>query len=380
MRKNPKPRRIEVRRRGVSPVSFYAMFVVLVVANVVTGLALVMSPDIAALLNGKTDAVVSAYEDRIAELRLEVDRLYSRQYAQAGDVNLQLQDLSQAQELLLEQQQYVKALAAKASELGLGADPDTTPAPDPTLTGSISISTETGSPGIVGATAAVEAMMEESRMALASIASEATVQTDAIAAEFSQLGLGLDLPVAELEGVGGPLLPPVDGAPTSSLMEDANAVLAALTRFKAARTAVDTAPIHMPIAGVERLSSSYGNRTDPFTGKKAFHSGLDFPAAKGTLVLSAGAGKVVFAGQRSGYGNVMEIDHGDGYITRYAHLSAFIATVGQRVNTGTPIAKVGSTGRSTGPHLHFEVRDAGAPLDPATFLKAGKRLLLLVSA
>ncbi|MHB1111148.1 MAG: M23 family metallopeptidase, partial [Devosia sp.] len=95
---------------------------------------------------------------------------------------------------------------------------------------------------------------------------------------------------------------------------------------------------------------------------------------------SAGYGKVTFAGQKSGYGNVVEITHGAGLLTRYAHLSGFIAKEGQTVQTGTPIAKVGSTGRSTGPHLHFEVRREEQAVDPGKYLAAGKRLARFLGA
>jgi murein DD-endopeptidase MepM/ murein hydrolase activator NlpD len=90
--------------------------------------------------------------------------------------------------------------------------------------------------------------------------------------------------------------------------------------------------------------------------------------------LSAGAGTVTFVGPLSGYGNVVEITHANGLVTRYGHLSAFLAKEGQKVSTGTPIARVGSTGRSTGPHLHFEVRRGDTAVDPARYLKAGRAL------
>ena len=134
--------------------------------------------------------------------------------------------------------------------------------------------------------------------------------------------------------------------------------------------AIDTAPVHRPLVGTLRVSSGFGNRTDPFTHGKAFHSGIDFPAPHGTIVLSAGDGVVSFVGQRSGYGNVVEVDHGNGLITRYGHLSGFLVKKGQSVKTGTPIAKVGSTGRSTGPHLHFEVWRGTEALDPAAIVES----------
>jgi murein DD-endopeptidase MepM/ murein hydrolase activator NlpD len=118
------------------------------------------------------------------------------------------------------------------------------------------------------------------------------------------------------------------------------------------------------------LSSSYGYRSDPFTGAGAMHSGLDFPGPLGTPILAAAPGRVTFVGQRSGYGNVVEIDHGQGILTRYAHLSGFTARVGEQVTAGQQIAKMGSTGRSTGSHLHFEVRLNGVAVNPRRFLEA----------
>jgi murein DD-endopeptidase MepM/ murein hydrolase activator NlpD len=161
-------------------------------------------------------------------------------------------------------------------------------------------------------------------------------------------------------------------------VDDANAALTALVRYKAARDSLDSAPVHMPLTGQFRQSSAFGNRKDPFSAARAFHAGLDFAAPNGSAVLSAAGGTVTFVGTMSGYGNVVEVDHGNGLVTRYGHLSGFLATVGQPVRTGTPIARVGSTGRSTGPHLHFEVRRNDAAIDPKGFLSAGKRLLALL--
>ena len=120
------------------------------------------------------------------------------------------------------------------------------------------------------------------------------------------------------------------------------------------------------------LSSSYGVRFDPFTHRPAFHSGLDFPGAFYTPIMATAPGVVSFTGVRSGYGNVVEIDHGNGFKTRYAHLQATSVKVGQRVAIGQRIAAMGSTGRSTGPHLHYEVWVNGRAQNPNRFLKAGE--------
>jgi murein DD-endopeptidase MepM/ murein hydrolase activator NlpD len=120
------------------------------------------------------------------------------------------------------------------------------------------------------------------------------------------------------------------------------------------------------------LSSSYGVRFDPFTHRPAFHSGLDFPGSFYTPIMATAPGVISFVGVRSGYGNVVEIDHGNGFKTRYAHLQAASVRVGQRVAIGQRIAAMGSTGRSTGPHLHYEVWVNGRAQNPNRFLKAGE--------
>lgn len=120
------------------------------------------------------------------------------------------------------------------------------------------------------------------------------------------------------------------------------------------------------------LSSSYGVRFDPFTHRPAFHSGLDFPGAFYTPIMATAPGVISFTGVRSGYGNTVEIDHGGGFKTRYAHLAAIGVHVGERVAIGTRVGSMGSTGRSTGPHLHYEVWVNGKAQNPNRFLKAGE--------
>jgi hypothetical protein len=179
---------------GIRPGLFYGVFAGLCGTNVVTLVALLMAPDIAALMSNQNEMVLAAYEDRVAELRTEVDRLHSRQYAQAGDLNLQLQELTQQQEVLLEQHQYVRQLAAKAAELGLEpvavAEAPTEP-PLPALRlGEASSDIE-----MVGA--AVQEMMKESRLALAGLTEAATDSTETIVTELRGVGITLALPPPE---------------------------------------------------------------------------------------------------------------------------------------------------------------------------------------
>lgn len=368
-------------RQGIRPALFYGLFSGLLATNALTLVAFLMAPDISGLMNGQNDAVVGAYEDRIAQLRIEVDRLHSRQFAQAGDINLQLQELSQQQELLLEQHQLVKQLADKAAQLGIDTaslPPDGAAAADEVASAPLTGLPQTDQ--IAEVSAEMARMMDESRLALAGLAESATASADTILAELHGLGIRPRLPEGIDDGVGGPFIPAIDAADVDSIVDDANEVFLALARFEAARTAAGLAPIRRPMEKPTRISSGFGNRTDPFTGGRAYHSGIDFPAPKGTPVLSAGYGKVTFVGQRSGYGNLVEITHAGGLVTRYGHLSAFLVKEGQVVKAGTPIAKVGSTGRSTGPHLHFEVRSKDQALDPNKYLAAGRRLASFVGA
>jgi murein DD-endopeptidase MepM/ murein hydrolase activator NlpD len=117
------------------------------------------------------------------------------------------------------------------------------------------------------------------------------------------------------------------------------------------------------------LSSIYGKRSDPFTGKQEFHRGLDFAGKKGSEVVAVGDGVVVWSGKRSGYGNLVEINHGNGYVTRYGHNEKNLVKVGETVKKGQQIALMGSTGRSTGPHVHFEVLHDGKTVNPSRFIK-----------
>jgi murein DD-endopeptidase MepM/ murein hydrolase activator NlpD len=118
------------------------------------------------------------------------------------------------------------------------------------------------------------------------------------------------------------------------------------------------------------FSSNYGYRIDPFTGQSSFHEGIDFIAETGTPIHAAASGKVIYSGWHPQYGKMVEIDHGNGLVSRYAHASQLAVAEGDLVVRGQRVASVGSTGRSTGPHLHFEVRLNGVPQNPARFLQA----------
>jgi hypothetical protein len=175
-------------------------------------------------------------------------------------------------------------------------------------------------------------------------------------------------------GVGGPFIPaevdPNDPAFDQMLTRVARDVAGA-ERLKALMPFV---PLRMPLSGDASLSSPFGYRADPFLGRLALHPGVDLVEAYGGEIHATGAGRVSHAGPMGGYGIMVEIDHGNGLVTRYAHMSEALVAEGQDVVQGAVLGRIGSTGRSTGPHLHYEVRVDGEPVDPERYLRAGAEL------
>ena len=182
------------------------------------------------------------------------------------------------------------------------------------------------------------------------------------------------------DGEGGPLLPPrpcprgtwlsahLNAAATQQQIDCLSVELSLLEQLTSQDALAYTAfPGRMPVDGA-RLGSPFGNRIDPFTGHLSFHPGVDLVAPSGTPILATAGGRVVFAGEKTGYGNAVEIDHGNGLMTRYGHASKLLVKAGDIVLPRQPIALVGTTGRSTGPHLHFEVLINGSPVDPTAYL------------
>jgi len=190
-------------------------------------------------------------------------------------------------------------------------------------------------------------------------------------AAIRRLGLNPRLMLAKMNdrrAQGGPLL----GA-ASGLAPQFQKLGLSLARMGALEDGLAAVPHNLP-ASLEYISSGFGYRSDPFTGAAAFHAGLDFRGPVGAPIHAAAKGTVSFAGVRQGYGNCIEISHGNGLLTRYAHMSAFRARVGQAVAAGDTIGAIGNSGRSTGPHLHFEVRINDQPVNPRPFLDTASRL------
>lgn len=353
-----------------------------------------------------------AYEDRIAELRARVDRTTSRQLLDQEQYDQKLNQIMRRQALL------------ESRAAALNAMPDTAP------TGSIKPAARGAQATDAGATTGatkpspindtvifvtppdrearlesrtptvaqprtefaksqgVDSVLSNLQNALDKVEGRQTAALSSVEGGYEArmrrmrgviTDLGLD--VAQLEaaapkgGIGGPFIP------VTKPSSDASAFDRQLYRINLSRAQVDKltrtlslVPYRKPVVGNVEFSSGFGVRSDPFLGRPAMHSGLDFRASTGDPVRATANGKVVTAGWSGGYGRLVEIDHGNGLSTRYGHLSEISVKVGQVIALGQVIGAVGSTGRSTGPHLHYETRIDGDAVDPQKFLRAGVRL------
>ena len=192
-----------------------------------------------------------------------------------------------------------------------------------------------------------------------------------------KLGLNPDAMVnnADLDAMGGPLELLATSA-DGSIDPRFERLGLSLARMAALERGLDSIPQFTPTDPlVTKESSGFGYRRDPFNGSGAMHGGLDFKGPTGSDIYAAAQGTISFSGWKSGYGKTVEIEHGNGVMTRYAHMSRLTAQVGQAVSAGDTIGALGSTGRSTGPHLHFEVRINGRAVNPRPFLETAPNVL-----
>jgi murein DD-endopeptidase MepM/ murein hydrolase activator NlpD len=323
-----------------------------------------------------------AYEDRIAELRAQIDRTTSRQLLDQEQFEQKLDELTRRQSALESRASALSGVgdaatagSAKPSARG-GAD--VTGAVKPAPIGNIpapqrfdggkqsSIQTklrriEASLDGVEGREAAALGHMEERYIGKAR----------QLRGVFAELGLKPDaMPAAS----GGPFVP-------VKLPAENQGFERALVRVSIARAYADrlssalvTVPVRKPVTGEIDLSSPFGVRVDPFVHVAAMHTGLDFRGDVGEAIHATAAGKVTVAGWSGGYGKMVEIDHGNGLATRYGHLSEIDVAVGDTIRVGQVIGRLGSTGRSTGPHLHYETRINGEAVNPEKFLAAGAKL------
>ncbi len=370
------------------------------------------------------------YEDRIAALRTKLDRITSRQLLDQQAIESRVSELVERQSRLGDRGGHINTLLEKARAKGISTTaqknhkPDTKKT-DPITTGSLntakpvnlaSLSASFSLRGSLGAdekpanpTSAdvliqptttivsnfykgtAPQMTSSFTQSLFSEITEAMIEIDAhqrtevdgmrIAAskKAQQIAgvlssVGVTVPGAVKKQIGGPFEPLNQSTPFDLHLEALDQSLAALDKISAT---AKTMPLIRPARNAS-VSSRFGSRVDPFNGKMAMHSGIDFRAARGTPVYAAGNGLVTHASRKGGYGKMVEIVHASGYKTRYAHLGKVLVKPGQTIKSGELIGKVGSTGRSTGPHLHYEIRKGKEAVNPIGFLKAAKKLQTLL--
>lgn len=341
------------------------------------------------------------YEDRISALRAQIDRVTSRQLLDQQVVEQKVEKLLEQQAALTSRHGRLGGLLERAEESGLNADDASetaTPGKQASLSGGVNaIENLLGTSKKVAAPVAVAALgyapvgensseradrvfskvtlslktIEQDQLErITQLTSGADRKTDEMAAIMTRTGIKLD--DLKPSGIGGPFVEP-QGTNGSVFENSMNDLDTALNRLETMRTTAGELPFGNPAPG-RNITSRFGNRMDPFLGRPALHAGIDFQAETGANVRATGAGTVTAAGNSGGYGNMVEVDHGQGISTRYGHMSAILVKVGDTIEAGDIVGRAGSTGRSTGPHVHYEVRRNDSPVDPMRFLSAGVKL------
>ena len=391
------------RQVRIGPVAFWIVVGTLVIMaawSIVTGTYFAFKESVLTGLLGRQAEMQTAYEDRIAELRAQLDRMTSRQLLDQEQFEQKLSDLIK-REALLERRTSelsgdtlttgsIRAHRADAPPLRIKPSPinDTVifvaPPDREARLESREIASapkravaQASAGGLGGTLSRVSLTLDkiETRQNAAVARTEEHIDGQARRMRSVLSDLGIDLGKTHARGVGGPLVPLKPPGPGASSFEHAlyriNVAKAEVARYEQTLT---TVPVRKPVGGEVDLNSSFGVRMDPFLHRPAMHTGLDLRGDMGEPVHATASGTVTIAGRDGGYGNMIEIKHGHGLATRYGHLSEIDVKVGQHVRIGEVIGKIGSTGRSTGPHLHYETRVDGDAVDPQRFLRAGVRL------
>ncbi len=323
----------------------------------------------------------AAYEERIAALRAELDRATSRHVVATHAVEDQVALLLDRHDALAARQEQLDEVLTKAAESGIAIAEVAPPLPRPRPTSNAPaadaplayapsggpLADEAVRPLLRDIQSSLDALMDRQARVLDVLALASREEAERIAGALRPIGFDRTGDLGG--GRGGPFV----SADSLSFGERTELLNAALDQVTGLRRASIELPLRQPLREGRR-TSSFGYRLDPFLGKPALHSGLDLAAPKGTNVTATAPGIVVAADWNGGYGQMVEIRHAHGFSTRYGHLSAIFVVPGTRVTAGTVIGRVGSTGRSTGPHLHYETRSRGGPVDPALFIAAGKAL------
>ncbi len=329
-----------------------------------------------------------AYEDRIAELRAQIDRTTSRQLLDQEQFEQKLNEIVRRQATLESRAVSLSAIAdpmptgsirvpahsaepaasARPLPRGRGAwlEPDRTPSGPPANVAGLGAK-------LTRLEASLDRVERRQTAALRQIEDGYEGKARGMRSVLAELGLKHAMPAP---ASGGPFVPvrlPSAGEDDGFARALARVNIARAQAEELSRTLV-AVPVRKPVSGEIDIASPFGVRMDPFLHIPAMHTGIDFRGNVGDPIHATAAGRVTIAGWSGGYGKMVEIDHGNGLATRYGHLSEIDVDVGDMVRIGQIIGRLGSTGRSTGPHLHYETRVDGDAVDPERFLTAGAKL------
>src|SRR5262245_38459052 len=382
------------RLRAIAPWVIVGALLTIAAWSITSATFSAFREDVRAGLLARQAEMQSAYEDRIAELRAQIDRFSSRRVIDQEQYEKKLEQILRRQTTLESRTGALNGLGDATATIkqparGGGSGEPRAIVPkagrdkgafiSPDRTGPDSRTNVLAKGGFAGAIERLQASLDhlEQRQAatVGSLAERYDAKARRIRAVLIELGLDLGKASNEAAGaVGGPFVP-------VNVAKDASAFERQLSRAQLARAQITrltrtlgSIPVRKPIDGELDLQSGFGVRTDPFLGTPALHTGLDLHGETGDSVRATGDGTVIAASWNGGYGRTVDIDHHNGISTRYGHLSSIDVRVGQAVKSGQILGKLGSTGRSTGPHLHYETRLKGEAVDPQKFLRAGTRL------
>jgi murein DD-endopeptidase MepM/ murein hydrolase activator NlpD len=393
------------RQVRLGPVAFWIVvgtLVIMAVWTIATGTYFTFRDDVLKGLIGRQASMQFAYEDRIAELRAQVDRITSRQMLDQEQFEQKLQALMRRQAVLEQRSSSIagdlgittgsikpQRLPELRGERPVKPSPisDTvifTAPPDrearlqsrEPVNNNTRLADTAGNASLDGILTRVSLSLDKIDQrqvaALTNMEEKADNKARAIGAVLADLGINVGKGSG---GTGGPYVPLKaprgDSGPFERQIWRINVARAQLNRYT---QALATVPVRKPVYGEVEQSSPFGMRMDPFLGGPAIHTGVDLRGDTGDPVRVTANGRVTRAAWAGGYGNMVEVDHGNGLVTRYGHMSKIEVKVGQHVSMGQTIGRIGSTGRSTGPHLHYEVRIDDKPVNPQKFLRAGLRL------
>jgi murein DD-endopeptidase MepM/ murein hydrolase activator NlpD len=404
------------RQLRIGPIAFWIVVGTLVIMaawSITTATYFAFRDDVLTRLVSREAEMQFGYEDRIAELRAQIDRLSSRQLLDQEQYDTKLDQVARRQATLESRAAALGALAdpsltgsikqpahagapprtlpLKPSPLSDAGAPATTrdarlgalnPATGKPATGSSAV---VGSEDIDGALKGMQASLDriDARHRAVLSALEETYHSKAQRMRTVLADLGIDTKkvapapkngTGTVSGTGGPYVPALPPFTASGFDRQLYSVKVERLEIDQLTRSLVSIPVRRPIAGEGEIMSGFGVRIDPFLSRPAMHTGLDFRANVGDPILVTANGTVTTAGWTGGYGKMVEADHGNGFSTRYGHMSEIDVKVGQQVKLGQSLGKVGTTGRSTGPHLHYETRIDGEAVDPQRFLSAGSKL------